>query len=101
MTDERNFFDQPIINDIKSYGNIRKIAAGQGGDYTAGCLMDYPYFKKSYKLIAIDLSEQQVLDTDLRATQQINVTGNLDWVGITAIFFIYEEAKEERTVKVL
>ena len=42
----RNFFDQPIKNDLKTYDNIRKIAIGQGDDYTTGCLLDYPYLKK-------------------------------------------------------
>ena len=37
----------------------RKIATGQGDDYTTGCLLDYPWFKNYYKLIAIDLSKQQ------------------------------------------
>ena len=45
MVDGRNFFDQPIKNDLKTYDNIRKIATGQGDDYTTGCLLDYPYFK--------------------------------------------------------
>ena len=54
----RNFFDQPTKNDIKTLDNIRKIATGQGDGYTAGCLLDYTYFKKHYKLIAIDLSKQ-------------------------------------------
>ena len=40
--DDKNFFDQPINNDIKTYENIRKIATGQGDDYTTGCLLDYP-----------------------------------------------------------
>ena len=40
--DVKNFFDQPINNDIKTYENIRKIATGQGDDYTTGCLLDYP-----------------------------------------------------------
>ena len=40
--DGRNFFDQPMNNDIKTYENIRKIATGQGDDYTTGCLLDYP-----------------------------------------------------------
>ena len=56
MIDGRNFFDQPVKNDLKTYDNIRKIANGQGDYYTAGCLLDYPYFKKYNKLIAIDLS---------------------------------------------
>ena len=54
----RNFFDQPTKNDIKILDNIRKIATGQGDGYTTGCLLDYTYFKKRYKLIAIDLSKQ-------------------------------------------
>ena len=61
MIDGRNFFDQPIKNDLKTYDNIRKVATGQGDDYTTGCLLDYPYFKKYYKLIAIDLSKRQKL----------------------------------------
>ena len=48
-------------NDIKRYENIRKIATGQGNDYTTGCLLDYPYFKENYKMIATDLSKQQAL----------------------------------------
>ena len=40
MIDGRNFFDQPIKNDIKTYENIRKIATGQGDDYTTDCLLD-------------------------------------------------------------
>ena len=47
---------------------------GKGDDYTTGCLLDYPYFKKYYKLIAIDLSKQQTLDADPKAMQQINFT---------------------------
>ena len=40
--DGKNFFDQPIDNDVKTYENIRKIATGQEDDYTIGCLLDYP-----------------------------------------------------------
>ena len=68
------FFDHPIKNHLKSYDNIRKNAAGQCDDYTNGCLLNYPYFEKYYKLIAIDLSKQQKLDTDLKVVQQINFT---------------------------
>ena len=35
-------------------------------------------FQKHYKLIAIDLSKQQALDADSKATQQISFTRNLD-----------------------
>ena len=67
MIDGKNFFDQPIKNDKVTYENIRKIAAGRGDDYTTGCLLDYTYFKKYYKIIAVDLSKQQALDADPKA----------------------------------
>ena len=44
MIDGRNIFDQLVKNDIISYDSIRKIATGQGDDYTAGCLLHYSYF---------------------------------------------------------
>ena len=103
-----NFFDQPIKNNNKiTYGNIRKIATSQGDDYTTGCLLDYPYFANTYKMIAVDLSKQQALDADPIAIQQINFTANLDRAGNTRVYFILEEAKEtildfsQGTVKVL
>ena len=55
MIDGRNFFDQPINSDLKTYENIRKIATGQGDDYTTGCLLDYSYFKYYDKMITIGL----------------------------------------------
>ena len=91
----------------KTYENIGEIAIGQGDDYTTGWLLDYPYFKDHYKMIAIDLIKQQDLDADPRAIQQINFTANLDSNGNTTMFFIIEEAKEtilnflQATVKVL
>ena len=94
MIDGKNFFDQPVKNDKVKYEKIRKIAAGQGDDYTTGCLLDYTYFKNYHKMIAIDLSKQQVLDADPKAIQQINFTANLDRAGNTRIYFILEEAKE-------
>ena len=94
MIDGKNVFDQPINSDLKTYENIRKIATGQGDDYTTGCLLDYSYFKDYYKMIAIDLSKQQVLDADPTAIQQINFTANLDSARNTTMFFIIEEAKE-------
>ena len=69
MIDGRNFFDQPINSMNKTYKSIRRIATGQGDDYTTGCLLNYTYFKENYKIIAIDLSKQQALDTDPRAIQ--------------------------------
>ena len=107
VTDGRNFFDQAINSMNKTCENIRKIATGKGDNSTTGCLLDYPYFKEYYKMIAIDLSRQNELDADHRAIQQINFTANFDRAGNTTIFSIIEEAKEavfefsQGTVKVL
>ena len=94
MIDRRNVFDQPIKNDKITYENIRKIATGQGDDHTNGCLLGNACFKDYYKMIAIDLSEQQALDVDPRAIEQINFIANLNRAGNTVIYFILEEAKE-------
>ena len=75
------FFVQPI-DDFKTYENIRKIAAGQEDDYTAGCFLDYPYFKENYKMISKDLSKQQALNADPRVIQQINFIANFDRAGV-------------------
>ena len=94
MINGENLFDQPIKNNKITYENIRKITTGQGDDYTSCCLLDYPYFKESYEMIAVDLSKQQALDADPRAIQQINFTANLDRAGNKRIYFILEDAKE-------
>ena len=110
MINGENFFDQPVKDNkviYYKYYNIRKIATGKGDDYTTGCLLHYPYFRDSYKMIAVDLSRQEALDADPRANQQINFTANLDRAGNTRIYFILEDAKETKldfsqgTVRVL
>ena len=55
--------------------------------YKNGCLLDNVYSKSFYKMITIDLSKQQAFDTDPKAIEQINFTGNLEFV-------INEEAKK-------
>ena len=97
----------PINSINKTYENIRRIATGQGDGFTTGCLLDYSYFKKKYKLIAIDLSKQQVFDADPRAIQKINFTVNLERENGTRMLFIIKQAAEtildfsQGTVKVL
>ena len=59
VIDGRNFYDQPINDQIKKYDEIRKIATGKGDDYTKECLLDYQYYKNHYQLIAVDLSKQK------------------------------------------
>ena len=58
-------------------------------------------------MIAIDLSKQQALDADPKTIQQISFTENLEPGGQTAMFLVFEKAKEtildflEETVIVL
>ena len=90
--DGRNFYDQPINDSIKQYDEVRKVSTGQGDDYTTGCLLDFAYFEKNYKLIAADISKQKVLDADPRAIQQIIFTGQAS--GNVAVYYILEQSKE-------
>ena len=55
--DGRHFYDPPVNESIKQYDEIRKISTGQGDDYTIGCLLDFAYFEKNYRLIAADISK--------------------------------------------
>ena len=97
--DGRNFYDRPINNSIKQYDEVRKISTGQGDDYTTGCLLDYSYFKKNYRLIAADLSKQKALDADSRAIQQIIFTGKIKaTVANTRIVIFYVLGKSKETI---
>ena len=58
MIDGQNVFDQLVKNDLITCDSIPNIATSQRDDYTTGCLLDYNYFKKYYKLIPICLSKQ-------------------------------------------
>ena len=67
IIDGQKFLDQPVKTDMRTYGNNQKITTGNKDDYRTGYLLDYPYFKEHYKLIAIDVSKQQALDADPKA----------------------------------
>ena len=55
--------------------------------------MDYEYFSKHYKLIAIDLSKQiELANPDLK--QQINFIGRLERNERASMFFIIEKLEE-------
>ena len=107
VIDGREFFDQPVKNTLITYDNIQNSVTGERHDYTTGCFLDYNYFDNYYKIIAIGLSKQQVLDVDPEAIQQISFTVNLDRNGDAIMFFIFEEAKEtildfaRRTVEIM
>ena len=57
--DNLAFFDLPIKTEEETYGKIIDIS--RNNEHTTGNLLDYDYFKKHHKLIATDLSKQQVL----------------------------------------
>ena len=89
--DGKSFFDMPIKNDEETYEQI--IEMEKNNDYTAGNLLDYEYFSKNYKLIAIDLSKQIELENpDLK--QQINFIGRLERNEGATMFFIIEKSEE-------
>ena len=62
----KTFYDQPKIANLK-HENFRKTASGKGDDYATSYLLDCSYFKENCKMIAINLSKQQALDSDPRA----------------------------------
>ena len=90
--DGRNFYDQPINDIIRQYDEIRKISTGQCDDYTTGCLLDFAYFEKNYKLIAADLSKQKALDANSRAIEQIIFTWETD--NQIRVFYVLEQSTE-------
>ena len=104
IIDGRNFYDNPIESDIEKYRELKKVMIGKGEDCTTGSLLDYNYFKKHYKLVAVDLSKQKELDADPRAIQQIEFKYLLETKS--TIYWVIEKSKEtipefyKRTVKV-
>ena len=66
-----HFFSMPLKTEEEAYEQIIDIS--RNNEYTSGNLLDYDYFKKHYKLIAIDLSKQQELQENEDLIQQINV----------------------------
>ena len=78
LTDGRNFYDQNISDDFKKYEELRKRMTGKGEDYTKASLLDYDYYKKHYKVVCCDLSKQNILDSNLKASQQIEFVYKLD-----------------------
>ena len=81
-----------VISDIEKYRELKKVMIGKGEDYTTGSLLDFNYFDKHYKLVAVDLSKQKELDADPRAIQQIEFKYML---GINStIYWVLEKSKE-------
>ena len=82
----------PIKTEEKAYEKIIDIS--RNNEYTTGNLLDYDYFKKYYKLIAVDLSKQQVLQENEDLTQQINFIEKLE--AAANVFIIIGE--KENTI---
>ena len=90
LVDGKLFFDTPIKNKEQVYEQIAEMS--RNDDYEKGDLLDYEYFSKHYRLIAIGLSKQIELENpDLR--QQINFIGTLEEDNPT-MFFIIEKEKQ-------
>ena len=89
---EEIFYDNPIESDIEKYRELKKVMIGKGEDYTTGSLLDYNYFNKHYKSVAVDLSKQKELDADLRAIQQIEFKYMLG--ADSTIYWVLEKSKE-------
>ena len=89
IIDKLAFFDLPIKNEEEAYEKIIDIS--KNDEYATGNLLDYDYFKKYYKLIAIDLSKQQVLQENKDLIPQINFIGRLEQ---NANIFVIIEKKE-------
>ena len=92
IIDGRNFYDNPIESDIEKYRELKKVMIGKGEDYTTGSLLDYNYFNKHYKLVAVDVSKQKELDADPRAIQQIEFKYMLE--TNSTIYWVLEKSKE-------
>ena len=92
IIDKLAFFDLPIKTEEEAYEKIIDIS--RNNEYTMGNLLGYDYFKKHYKLIAIDLSKQQVLQENEDLIQQINFIGRL--TEAANVFIIIE--KKENTI---
>ena len=95
LIDGKSFFDVSVKKKEEAY-EIMSIS--KNNDYTTGNLLDYEYFSKHYKLIAIDLSKQIELEnSDLK--QQINFIGRLERNQGATMFFIIE--KSEKMIKII
>ena len=92
IIDKLSFFDLPVKAEEEAYE--KNIDISRNNENTTGNLSDYDYFKKYYKLIAVDLSKRQVLQENEDLIQQINFIGRL--TEAANIFIIIE--KKEHTI---
>ena len=92
IIDGTNFYDNPIESDIEKYRELKKVMIGKGEYYTTGSLLDFNYFDKHYKLVAVDLSKQKELEADPKVIQQIEFKYMLG--TNSTIYWVLEKSKE-------
>ena len=78
----------PVKNDEEAYEKV--IDMSNNSDYTTGNLLDYTYYKKHYRLTAINLSKQ----TRLKDPQHIDFIGKLLRNTGETMFFIIEKSEK-------
>ena len=85
IIDGRNFYNNPIESNIEKYKELKKV-------YTTGSLLDFNYFDKNYRLVAVDFSKQKELDAGPRAIQQTEFKYMLS--TNSTIYWVLEKSKE-------
>ena len=88
LIDGKRFFDLPVKNEGESYQ--KNIEMSNNNDYTTANLLDFGYFKKTYRLIAIDLSKK----TKLKDPQKISFIGKLEKDDGATMFLIIKKSEE-------
>ena len=83
LIDGKPFFEIPVNNKEEAYEAI--IERSKNNDYTTGNLLNYEYFSKHYKLIAINpIKKIKIENHDLK--QKINFIGRLEEDNATMFF---------------
>ena len=91
LIDQKDFFDIPIKNKEEPYEKLVEIS--KDNNYITGNLLDYDYYSRYYKVVAVNLSKQTELVENLDLKQQINFIGRLEKDNAT-MYFIIEKSEE-------
>ena len=87
LIDGKSFFNLPLKDEEEAHEKIMSV--NRNNDYRTGNLSDFAYFKKNYRIIAIDLSKQP----ELKDQQQISFISRLLAVQGATVFFIIEKSE--------
>ena len=94
LIDGRNFYDQNISDSITRYNELLKQTTGRSEEYTTGSLISYDYYLKDFNIVAINVSQQSILDYDPKAIQQIEFLYKLADDSNAQILTVLEKEKE-------